>query len=268
MKLTKLFQAAPAVLFLSIFLVFPVLKLGYEAVTAVSDESFSASGWIWPHLGHVLYKTTLLSFFVTLTCLFLSIPVALTLLKVKGTLKLIMIFVIIVPIWTNILVRTLGLRVLLDSNGILATLINSLLGSGIPKLMFNEVGVVIGLANWLLPLMIFNSYTAIRDVDPELLLVASTLGANRVTKLKRVVLPIIFPNLLLGFLLVYVLSFSSFITPKLLGGIGDITIARLVGELFISREIGAAGLVSFVSMLLALLGTAFSVAIVKRLIKI
>ena len=159
-------------------------------------------------------STSLLITVVTLLC---SYPIALYLHRSKGTLKSILLVLVISPLLTSAVVRTYGWIAILSDQG----MINAMLkGMGLPaqRLIFNKLGVVIGLTEILMPYMILALLAGFGKLDPRLEEAAATLGAPPRKTFLRVIVPLSLPGVALGCLLCFVLSISSFITPKLLGG--------------------------------------------------
>jgi len=119
--------------------------------------------------------------------------------------------------------------VLLGRNGVVIQL---LLGAGLVArplpLLYNLLGVVIGMTYVLLPYMVLTLYAAMKGIDPSLLRAARGLGAGRFYAFRRVYLPLSLHGIVSGSLIVLIVSIGFFITPALMGGAGDVTVAMLV----------------------------------------
>jgi putative spermidine/putrescine transport system permease protein len=151
------------------------------------------------------------------------------------TLNLLMILVVI-PFWTSILVRTYAWMVLLGRKGIINNLLLSLGTIHSPiKLMYNLLGVNIGMVHILLPFAILPMYSVMKGIDRNLLKAAQNLGASPTRSFFKVFLPLSLPGVGASVLLTFILALGFFITPALLGGLRDVMISMLietqVGEL-------------------------------------
>ena len=176
-----------------------------------------------------LGTTNWISLVVTVTTLLVGYPIAYYLTTAAGVGVTIVVLSIVLPYFTSIIVRTFSWMVLLGEHGLvndvlLATrLINAPL-----SLMYNRLGVLIGMSYVLLPYMVLTLYAAMRAIDPALLRAAAGLGASGLYTFRRVYFPLSLHGVLSGALIVYILSIGFFITPALMGGQHDIMIAMLI----------------------------------------
>jgi ABC-type spermidine/putrescine transport system permease subunit I len=139
-----------------------------------------------------------------------------------------MVFVLL-PLWTSILVRTYAWMVLLQANGVLNNVLRWLRVIDEPlRLMYNETGVVIGMAQVLLPFAILPLYASLRSIDPRLSRAAQSMGAGPWRRFYSLTLPLSMPGLATAALLVFVQGLGFFITPALLGGSRVITLAMVI----------------------------------------
>jgi putative spermidine/putrescine transport system permease protein len=217
---------APIALVNAIGFILPVMNLFLislrkgEASGAIT-EIWTAANWI--NLAgdgfylELLWTSISTSLMITLATLACSYPIALYLHRSKGTLRSVLLVLVISPLLTSAVVRTYGWIAILSDKG----MINAVLGGlGLPaqRLIFNKLGVVIGLTEILMPYMILALLAGFGKLDSRLEEAAATLGAKPRQAFLRVVLPLSLPGVALGCLLCFVLAISSFITPKLLGG--------------------------------------------------
>jgi len=176
-----------------------------------------------------LVTTLWISLVVTAVTLMLGYPLAYYLASRSGIRFSLVIFCVIVPYFTSIIVRTYAWMVLLGRNGVVNQL---LLGAGLVArplpLLYNLLGVVIGMTYVLLPYMVLTLYAAMKGIDPSLLRAARGLGAGRFYAFRRVYLPLSLHGIVSGSLIVLIVSIGFFITPALMGGAGDVTVAMLV----------------------------------------
>jgi ABC-type spermidine/putrescine transport system permease subunit I len=177
----------------------------------------------------VLLRTFRISLVVTVVCLMVAYPVSLVLSRAGSlTLRVLMVFVLL-PLWTSILVRTYAWMVLLQANGVVNNLLRRLNVIDEPlRLMYNETGVVIGMAQVLLPFAILPVYASLRNIDPRLPAAARIMGAGPWRRFLSVTLPLSLPGVAAAGLLVFVQALGFFITPALLGGSRVITLAMVI----------------------------------------
>jgi putative spermidine/putrescine transport system permease protein len=147
-----------------------------------------------------------------------SYPIALYLHRSSGTWRTFLFVLVISPLLTSAVVRTYGWIAVLADNGLINNAL-ALLGTKAPvRLLYNMTGIVIGLTEILMPYMILSLLAGFGRLDPRCEEAALTLGARPMRVFWRIVVPLTAPGIALGCLLCFVLSVSSFITPRLLGG--------------------------------------------------
>jgi ABC-type spermidine/putrescine transport system permease subunit I len=136
---------------------------------------------------------------------------------------------IVLPYFTSIIVRTFSWMVLLGEHGLVNNLLLAIGLTNAPlPLMYDRLGVLVGMSYVLLPYMVLTLYAAMRAIDPLLLRASASLGASGFYTFWRVYFPLSLPGVLSGALIVYILSIGFFITPALMGGQHDIMIAMLI----------------------------------------
>jgi len=226
--------AAPLILFLAIIYVWPVGSLLTASVTeprwgVQNFRQLVASGIY----GHVFWLTFKLSVIVTAATLLLAYPVAYYLTVTSSRVGRWLMFLILVPSWTSVLVRSFGWMILLGRHGVVNALLSGIHLTEQPlQLMFNTGTVEVAMIAILLPFMILPLYSAMRAIDPTLVPASRGLGANPVQAFWRIYLPLSRPGIVTGTSIVFVLSLGFFITPALLGGTRDITVAMLILQQF------------------------------------
>jgi spermidine/putrescine transport system permease protein len=167
----------------------------------------------------------------TVICLLIGYPLALFIAQRGGRWRSALLFLILIPFWTNFLVRTYAWMLILSNNGLLNTLIQSL---GLPRqtLLNTPTAVLIGLVYGELPFMILPIYASIDRFDFTLLEAASDLGANRVRAFLRVMLPLTMPGIAAGSVLVFIPTVGQFVVSDLLGGAKVDLLGNLLQRLF------------------------------------
>jgi ABC-type spermidine/putrescine transport system permease subunit I len=177
----------------------------------------------------VLLRTTRISLLVTLVCLIGAYPVAYVLTRVRPMTFRVLMICVLLPLWTSILVRTYAWMVLLQANGVLNNVLRRLRVIDEPlRLMYNETGVVIGMAQVLLPFAILPLYASLRNIDPHLPRAAQIMGAGPWRRFYSLTLPLSLPGVATAAMLVFVQGLGFFITPALLGGSRVITLAMVI----------------------------------------
>jgi putative spermidine/putrescine transport system permease protein len=166
----------------------------------------------------IVLRTVGMSLLITMLTLLCSYPIALYLHRSSGTWRTFLFVLVISPLLTSAVVRTYGWIAVLSDTGLINNSL-SLLGAKTPlRLLYNMTGIVIGLTEILMPYMILSLLAGFGRLDPRCEEAALTLGARPLQVFWRIVVPLTAPGIALGCLLCFVLSVSSFITPRLLGG--------------------------------------------------
>lgn len=172
-----------------------------------------------PLYAKVLWHSFYMAIVATLICLVVGYPFAYIVAKMPERWRPFMLFLIIIPFWTNSLIRTYGLKIVLGTQGILN---KSLIAMDIIdkpiRIMYTENAVMIGLVYILLPFMILPLYSAIEKLDGTYLEAARDLGANKLQTLWKIVLPLTMPGIIGGCLLVLLPALGMFYISDLLGG--------------------------------------------------
>lgn len=164
-----------------------------------------------------LWTSLWMSAVITLATLLCSYPIGLFLHRSRGTMRTVLIVLVISPLLTSAVIRTYGWVAILSDTGLIPNLL-ARIGITMPPLMYNTTGVIIGMTEILMPYMILALFAGFGKLSDNLEEAARSLGASEWRVFMRVILPLTMPGIALGCLLVFVLSISSFITPKLLGG--------------------------------------------------
>jgi putative spermidine/putrescine transport system permease protein len=186
-----------------------------EAVSTRSYTKFLTDSYYWG----MAWDTLKLGVIVTVLTLVASYPIALFLMRTTSRFKGILIALAIAPLLTSSVVRTYGWIVLLGQQGVVNKAIQATgLTSQPLALVNNSLGVYIAMVEILMPYMILALVSGFGRYNPELEHAAASLGASRWKTFWRIVWPLSMPGVLTGALLVFVLTISSFITPRLVGG--------------------------------------------------
>ena len=180
-------------------------------------------------VGSAMTMTNLIALIVTVTVALLGYPIAFALTRARGIAFTLLIAAVILPYFTSVIVRTYSFMVLLGRNGLVngALLATGLISEPL-SLLYNRLGVTVGMTYVLLPYMVLTLYATMRAIDPGLMRAARGMGASGFDTFRRVFLPLTLPGLVAGCLMVFILALGFFITPALMGAPGDATIAMLI----------------------------------------
>jgi ABC-type spermidine/putrescine transport system permease subunit I len=176
-----------------------------------------------------LTTTNWIALLVTVLVLLISYPLAYHLAHRQGFAFTVVLFSVIVPYFTSVIVRTYSWMVLLGRNGIIN---QALQGAGLIDepltLLYSKTGVLIGMVYVLLPYMVLTLYATMKSIDPSLMRAARGLGASELYAFRRVYFPLSVHGVVSGSLIVFILAIGFFITPALMGGPTDVMIAMLI----------------------------------------
>jgi spermidine/putrescine transport system permease protein len=193
---------------------------------------------------------------VTLWCILLGYPLSYFISKQKQVWRDALMILVIIPFWTNFLVRTYALKQVLATEGLLNSfLMNFGLVNQPLDLLFNEFAVVVGLVYGYLPFAILPMYASIEKFDHTLMEAAADLGASPARAFLRVMLPLTMPGVVAALVLVFVPVVGAFITPDIMGGGKIEMIGTLINRQFgVSRNWPFGSAMSLMLMLLVLIG--------------
>lgn len=182
-----------------------------------------------PGIVNALITTNWISAAVTALTLVIGYPIAYYLSNNTGWRFALVLFCIIVPYFTSVIVRTYSWMVLLGRNGTINQMLLSigLIDAPLP-LLYNKLGVLIGMTYVLLPYMVLTLYATMRGIDVNLVRAAYGLGASPVYTFRKIYFPLSLHGVVSGSLIVFILAIGFFITPALMGGPSDVMIAMLI----------------------------------------
>lgn len=217
---------APGTFWLLAFFLLPLAIIVLYSFQSRSPTGDIAWTWTLDNYRALLREPIYLSIFwrsfglaavTTLICLIIGYPLAYFIARQNARWRAALIFLIMIPFWTNFLVRIYAWRFLLNNTGLINTLLEA---AGLPQLnLINTIwAVLIGLVYGELPFMVLPIYAALERFDWTLLEAAQDLYASRRQALRRVLLPLTMPGIIAGSVLVFVPTVGQFVVPELLGG--------------------------------------------------
>ena len=240
----------PALLLLLLAFIGPVVWLLARAFTQpqLGLQNFEA---LWQHQGYlqVLWNTIEISALVTPICVLLGFPIAHAMATGSPRLRRWLVFIVLLPFWTSLLVRTFATVILLQRTGPVNAILMALGLTAEPlPLIYNLTGVMAGALQVLLPFVIFPLHAAMARIDPAFMQAALTLGARPVRAFIRIYLPLTLPGLITGATLVFISTLGYFVTPAMLGGPHQTMIAQLIQDQI--AQFGNWGMAGALSLLL------------------
>lgn len=228
---------------LAIF-VAPILLMGPTSFRPYTPGAAQVSGWTLenyaqiiadPYFHGVLGRTFALGAIVTLICLIVGYPLAHVLAHSTGAARNWLTLLVVFPLLLNLVVRSFGWIALLANHGLVNDALLSLHIIEAPlKLMFNLTGLIIGLTHIYLPFMVLVLVAAIQALPRDAEAASATLGAGPLKTFFLVTLPLTAPGMFAGSVLVFVLTISALVTPRLLGGPAYKVMATVIYDEFLS----------------------------------
>ena len=221
----------PAAIFLVVFFLVPLLQMSARSVTDPPDAGLSNYATFLDQEAYVrvLTNTFWIAVLSTVACLVIGYPFAYLMTVVPGRVAGLLFIAVLLPFWSSLLVRTFAWQVILRDTGIINRFLIDLGVISEPLALIRTTGgVIIGMSHILLPFMVLPIWGVMRRIDPEFGRAAANLGASPARAFLRVTVPLSLPGVLAGCLLVFVLSLGFYITPALLGGLGDQMISQLI----------------------------------------
>jgi spermidine/putrescine transport system permease protein len=266
----------PGFSFYAVFVAVPLLLV--VAYMFATRGRFGGVEWVFsldnferaldPLYLDVLWRSIALALLATVIAFAIGYPTAYAITKLPRRWRTVALVLVVVPFWTNLLIRMYAWIVLLNTQGFLNDL---LVGAGLIEerigLLYTPGAVVVGLVYSYLPLMILPLYAAIERVDPELLEASSNLGASRFRTFWSVLLPLTLPGAITGAILVFVPSLGNFVVPEILGGGKTIMVGNLIRDQFLKAQDWPFGSVLAMVVVVALLALFVVQALVTRRIE-
>jgi spermidine/putrescine transport system permease protein len=259
-----LLLALPSFAYMVLFFAVPlVIVLVYSFATRTSTGSTSLSDWNLeayrklgePIVRNVVIRSVVLALITTVLCLVIAYPFAYFCATRSATVRNLLLVAVMIPFWTNFLVRNYTWRLLLSSGGPISSF-TEWIGLGPTEILFTKTAVVIGLVYAYLPFMILPLFASIDRLDWRLVEASRDLYASGPASFRKVVLPLTMPGVIAGSILVFVPSMGAYVTPELLGG-GKETLlgSYIVTQFLTARNWPVGASLSFVLMSVMLVAT-------------
>lgn len=231
--MNKKWLAGPYLVWMVGFIVIPLLLIVYYGLTDKSGAFTLANVLSISTPEHVkaLYLSLGLSLVSTVICLLLAYPLAMILRNRGIGQGSFIVFIFILPMWMNFLLRTMAWQLILSNNGVLNTLLGFL---HLPKvhIIYTFQAVLIGMVYDYLPFMILPIYNSLSSIGDDVVEAGKDLGACYFTILRKIIFPLSLPGVISGITMVFVPSMTSFVISNILGGSNTLLIGNIIEQEF------------------------------------
>lgn len=268
-----LWPVLPAVIFLLFFFLLPLAENGFQSLYvsgATGKPAFSFEYYFrlftdGYYLG-VLGRTIWVSLLATVICILIGYPVAYFMVRHAGRWNGAMIFLLVAPLLTSIIMRTFGWNVILARNGVLNSTLQGLGLIERPlRLLQDPSAVIIGLVHVLVPFMVISIAAVLKGIDTRLEEAAELLGASRWRTFREITLPLSLDGIATGAIVVFMLANGSFLTMLLLGGGSVVTLPLLIYQQFLLvQNLGFAAAMGNVLLVLAVISLFLQLRLIRR----
>jgi ABC-type spermidine/putrescine transport system permease subunit I len=240
----------PLVAYLAVFYVYPLAGV---LIQSVFDPEFTTEHYLamlkYPVYLRVFWNTLQISIVVTLISILLGYPVAYFLSDSKSNWATILLIAVVLPFWISVLVRTYAWMIILGRYGVVNDLLRSLgLIQDPLRLMYNRLGVCVGMVYVMLPYAILPMLSVMQGIDRTLMRAADNLGSTPYQSFRHVFFPLSLPGVGAAFLLTFIICVGFFITPALMGSTRDTMVAMSIQSQL--EEVSNWGFASALSVLL------------------
>ncbi len=239
--LPVLTMVGPVTFWLAFFVAIPLIYVLVMSFCSIDQSynivySFSLGNFrrlADPNYIQIYGNSLLVAFFTTLICILLGYPFSYLIARTKWIHKSVLYMLVIIPFWTNSLIRIYGWRTFLGANGWLNLFLMKI---GLIKepleILFNRGATVLGMVYCLFPFMVLPLYTAIEKLDSQLLEASSDLGAKGFTTFRKVILPLTLSGIFSGSIMVFIPCLGYFFVSDIMGGGNSDVIGNLIERQF------------------------------------
>lgn len=190
----------------------------FDDTVSLADAHFS-----------IFWRSIKLAFATTVFCLIFGFPTAYFIATRAPHNRSLWLFLITIPFWTNMLIRTFAIQEVIRSEGIINTLLMKIGVISAPiQMMFTDFAIMLGMTYVFLPLMVLPLYASLEKLDFRLIEAGYDLYASRFGVLWRIIIPLVKPGIIAGSILVFVPALSSYVVPRVLGGGKNLMVGNLI----------------------------------------
>lgn len=262
-------------LWLIIFVSIPTLMVLITSLLTRDEENLVQWSFSWASYAQIfdrMYADIILhslnvAFLATVGCLMLGYPFAFALCRQTKKVQSFLLFLLIIPFWTNSLIRVYALKLFLSVNGYLNDFLISVGLINQPlHILYHPVAVIVGLIYVLLPFMVLPLYSSIDKLDNNLLEASRDLGAGRLNTLFRVILPLTLPGIISGCLLVFIPAAGMFYVADMMGGAKNLLVGNIIKNQFLNIRDWPFGSAVTIVLMLIMAGLLFAYYWVSRFV--
>jgi len=233
LKNKKRLLTGPYLFWAIAFIIIPIIMIFYYGLTD-TDGNFTLLNLAeitTPENLKALGLSLLLSFISTVLCLILAYPLAMILSGKSVNQSSFIVFIFILPMWMNFLLRTLAWQTLLEKNGVINAVLSFL---HLPELNIinTPYAIVLGMVYNFLPFMVLPIYNVLIKIDKDVINAARDLGANAVQVFMKIILPLSVPGIISGITMVFVPALTTFVISDILGGSKILLIGNVIEQEF------------------------------------
>lgn len=257
---------SPSIFWLVLFFMAPLLivlvvSFSRRSLLGVVEYDFNLDNYRRvfsdPIYLRILWRSIWLAIINTVLCLLVGYPFAFYIARQNPARQRVLIFLVMVPFWTNFLIRTYALIFIVRDTGLIN---NWLIGLGVIeeqlKIMFTQTGVMLGMLYGYLPFSVLPLYASIEQLDFNYVQAAQDLGANGVKVFTRVILPLTMPGVVAASIITFIPTLGAYVTPDLMGGGNTFLIGNLLQQQFMTvRDWPFGSALGFILMIMVLAAT-------------
>ena len=230
----------PYMLWMALFIVVPLILIVFFSVTVGEEDGFKNMSFSLLHFKRffdpkylsILKISVILALKATFITLLVGYPMAMIIARARVKTRNALIFLLVIPMWMNFLLRTYAWLSLLGKNGLVNNFIR-FLGFEPLNLIYNDGAVLMGMVYNFLPFMILPIYSVLMKIDRNLIEAAEDLGANKLKTFTKIVFPLSISGVISGITMVFMPAMSTFVISRLLGGGQYLLIGNLIEQEFL-----------------------------------
>lgn len=258
-RLKSTFLAGPYVVWMIAFIVIPLVFVFYYGFTD-SNGSFTLSNIsviTQKEYYKALFLSIVLAVICTVVCLLLAFPLALILRNMKMKKNSFIVFIFILPMWMNFLLRTYAWQAILDINGVLDNFLAFLNLPGF-NIINTPQAIVLGMVYDFLPFMVLPIYNVLIKIDDNTINAARDLGADYFQTIRKVILPQSMPGIASGIIMVFVPALTTFVISDILGGGKQLLIGNMIENKVKADNVNLGAGLSLILMIFIVLNMVFT----------
>lgn len=259
---------SPTVFWLALFFVLPlfvvlVVSFSKRSLLGVVEYDFNLDNYrrVFSELIYlrILWKSVWLAILNTVLCLLVGYPFAFYIARQAPSRQRMLIFLVMIPFWTNFLVRTYALIFIVRDTGFINNILISLGVIDAPlRIMFTQTGVLLGMLYGYMPFAILPLYASIEQLDFNYVQAAQDLGANGLKVFLRIILPLTMPGVVAASIITFIPTLGAYVTPDLMGGGNTFLVGNLLQQQFMTvRDWPFGSALGIILMVMVLAATMF-----------